>query len=242
MDLLDIWMVTTIVNFFYRIKINIQTYKTYADLGYIYNHKRLNFIEEKDMETENFIIWFIYKFGKFIPIYNLYQSLVRKFNICIDAKDRIALFEEYNIIEKMTSKEKEEYNKKNTGMYVIKMRRKLSKKRKKLDMVVFSDGSTIFYQYDDKIAEEDNLLDSIVIIEARGSLDGKSEEELRNIVYNSHISMAEAILNNYENEDDFFDKYNNEKNIELSLDADSVSDTNINKLEKNTIKKRVRKK
>lgn len=196
------------------------------------------------MEDEIFILWFIYKFGKFIPIYNLYQSLVRKFNICIDAKDRIDLFEEYNIIEKMTIKEKEEYKRKNTGIYAFKLRKKLDKKRQNMDMVVFTDGSVIFYKYNDKILEEDNLLDSIEITEARGRFEGKSIEELKNIVYNTHISMAESILNNYENTEEFLDKYNKNKSIELRFDKNDTKSygENIDKNGKNTVKKRIRKK
>ena len=240
MGFYDIWMITIIVNFFYQRKLNIQTYKTYADLGYIYNHKRLNFIEEKDMEDENFILWFIYKFGKFIPIYNLYQSLVRKFNICIDAKDRIDLFEEYNVIEKMTIKEKEEYSKKNTGMFALKLRRNLNKKRKNLEMIVYSDGSTIFYKYNEKVGE-DNLLDSIEVVEARGKYEEKSNEELRDIIYNSHLSMAEIILNNYDESDEFFNEYNKNKSTQLRFDKNEEY-SDIDEVEKSSHKKRVRRK
>ena len=240
MDLLNIWMITVIVDFFYRKKTNIQTYKAYADLGYIYNHKRLKYFEEINMEEENIILWFIYKFGKFIPIYNLYQSLVRKFNICIDAKERIELFEKCEIIEKMTTKEKEEYRKKNTGAYALKLRRKLDKNRKKFDMVVLSDGSTIFYKYNKKI-EEENLLDGIEIVEARGRFEGMSSEELRDMVYNSHLAMADSILNSYENVEEFFDKHNKNDSIEISFDK-KEEHTNIDEVEKSTIKKRVRRK
>lgn len=240
MDLLNIWMITVIVDFFYRKKTNIQTYKAYADLGYIYNHKRLKYFEEINMEEENIILWFIYKFGKFIPIYNLYQSLVRKFNICIDAKERIELLEKCEIIEKMTTKEKEEYRKKNTGAYALKLRRKLDKNRKKFDMVVLSDGSTIFYKYNKNI-EEENLLDGIEIVEARGRYEEKSSEELRDIVYNSHLAMAESILNSYENVEEFFDKHNKNDSIEISFDK-KEEHTNIDEVEKSTIKKRVRRK
>lgn len=240
MGLFNIWMLTIIIDFFYKTNTKIKTYKTYADLGYIYDHKRLHFIEETDMEEEMFILWFIYKFGKFIPLYNLYQSFIRKLNICIDAKDRIDLFEEYNIIEKMTINEKEEYNKKCTGMSALKLRRKLNKKRRNLEMIVYSDGSTIFYKYNDKI-EEDNLLDGIEIVEARGRFEGKSNEELRNIVYNSHLTVAETILNNYENTEEFFDDNNNNNSIELSFNKREEY-PNTDELEKNTSKKRVRKK
>lgn len=112
MDLLDIWAITTITNFIYRIKTNIETYKAYADLGYIYDGSKLKHLENEEYEEEEFFLWFIYKFGKFIPLFNLYHSLIRKFEYTLYAKDNIESFSQYGIIDKMTNEEIEKYNKK----------------------------------------------------------------------------------------------------------------------------------
>ena len=238
MDLLDIWAITTITNFFYRIKTNIATYKAYADLGYIYNAKRFKNIEDQDMEEDTLVNWFFYKFGKFIPIYNLLQSLERKFRYCINAKENIDILEEYQIIEKMTTKEKEEYNKKKTGIYALKMRRKLNKKQKKYDCVVLTDGSSILYDYIyDNLDKEEELLGNIKIIEARGNIENASNEELIKIVYGSHISMGIGVLNTYDDPETLTSNYKEKDKIELVLE-DTPSQSHI---EKNNVKKKIRK-
>ena len=61
--------------------------------------KYLNMLKIRVIKKDA-ITWFLYKFGKFIPVYNLYQSLVCKFNYCTYAKENIKIFEECGIIKK----------------------------------------------------------------------------------------------------------------------------------------------
>lgn len=228
MDLLNIWAITVITNYFYRMKTNIETYKAYADLGYIYNNKRLKFTLDNDAENDDDLTWFFHKFGKFIPIYNLFQSLARKFCYCIDAKENIKVFEENGIIEKMTTKEREEYSKKKTGFHALCMRIKLNRKRKKYSMIVLSDNSSILFDYnDDNIARGEDLLNNIKILEARGNLENKSEEQLIKIVYGSHIIASLGILNTYDEPDEFLDNYKENDKVELRLE-DKTNQSNLN--------------
>lgn len=194
MGISDIWLITIIVNYMYRIKTYVDIYKTYADLGYIYNNKVFKHVEKQGYEQQDTTAWFLYKFGKFLPIYNLYQSLVRNYSYCTYAKENIKIFEECGIIEKMIKEEEEEYKKNNTGFSAIKLRRKLNRKRRKFNTIAFSDGSSIMFDYKDNIEEETNLLNVIEIIEVRGSLSKKSNEELIKIVYESHIAVVESIF------------------------------------------------
>lgn len=194
MGISDIWLITIIVNYMYRIKTYIDTYKAYADLGYIYNNKIFKYVENQGYNQKDTTIWFLYKFGKFLPIYNLYQSLVRNYNYSINAKENIKIFEECGIIEKMTKEEEEVYKKNSSGLTAIKLRRKLNRKRRRFNTIGFSDGSSIMFDYKDNIEEETNLLNVIEIIEVRGSLSKKSNEELIKIVYESHIAVVESIF------------------------------------------------
>lgn len=195
MELLNIWAITVIVNFFYRIKTNVEIYKAYADLGYIYNGRALKFIEEEASNEDDDLTWFLYKFGKFIPLYNLYQSLTRKFALCIDAKENIETFKKCFVIEKMTKKEKEIYNKKKSGLYAIKMRRKINRMRNKNEFIICADGSSILYEYKYDSIEDEDLMDSIIIIEARGNLENKKQEELKKYVYYAHLRTVKEIIN-----------------------------------------------
>ena len=65
---------------------------------------------------------------------------------------------------------------------------------KNYNTIGFSDGSSIMFDYKDNIEEETNLLNVIEIIEVRGSLSKKSNEELIKIVYESHIAVVESIF------------------------------------------------
>lgn len=199
MGISDIWLITIIVNYMYRIKICVDTYKAYADLGYIYNNKIFKYVENQGYEQKDTTTWFLYKFGKFLPIYNLYQSLVRNYNYCTYAKENIKIFEECGIIEKMIKEEEAEYKENSTGVTAIKLRRKLNKKRRTYNTVGFSDGSSIMFDYKDNIEEETNLQNIIQIIEVRGPLSKKSNEELIKIVYESHLTVVESIFEDLQN-------------------------------------------
>lgn len=247
MGISDIWLITLFVNYLYKIKTYVDTYKTYADLGYIFNNKELKLIENQVYENESNLEWFLYKFGKFIPIYNLYQSLIRNLNLCSCDIEQIENFKECGIIEKMTAEEKKEYNKNSTGLTAIKLRRRLNKRRKKYNMVMFSDGSSILFDYKDNDLEEDDLLNSIVIIESRGDFEEKSNEELIQIVCNSHIAVAESIINYFENTNDLSistsceEESHKPNDIKEQSPKYSSEDYSDQKEEKKSSKKRVRK-
>lgn len=243
MGILDIWLITIGVDSLYQIKTYIDTYKAYADLGFIYNHKRLKFIEKQDCKTENFSIRFLYRFGKFIPIYNLYLSLVRNINYCGSASENIDVFEEYGVIEKMTVQEKEIYNKKSSGLTAIKLRRNLNKKRRKLQMIVFSDGSSIFFDYNDKAIKNGDLLNCIDVVEARGYFENKNNDELKKIVLDCHMSFVQNVENIEVSNVNENDKSISGNNIVcqdvLVSDIDVLEEDNKKKCD---CKKRVRKK
>ena len=99
----------------------------------------------------------------------------------------------------MIKEEEEEYNKNNTGFTAIKLRRKLNKKRREFNNIGFSDGSSIIFYYKDNIEEEPDLQSVIQIIEARGPLSKKSNEELIKIVYESHLAVVESIFEDFQN-------------------------------------------
>lgn len=246
MGLLDIWVITLVVNFYYRAKTNIQIYKAYADLGYIYNHKEFKKIESKVAEEDNFFEWFVFKFGKFIPIYNLYQSLMRKFDYCINARNNVELFEEYNIIEKMTISEKEKYSRKQTGICALTMRKKIEKNRKKYDFIYLKDGSSILFDYDvDCLDDEKKLLDSIKVLEVRGDLENACPEEVIKKVYDTYIMTCIGIINSYDSPDDFFNNYDKKDKVEVRLTEEKPVQNNLGTndyLEQGKVKKKVKRK
>ena len=219
MELFSICIITIIVNFFLEIGVNISIYKLFADLGYIFKNKRLKEIIDEEIKEENILSQLIYDITPLIPFYNLYITIIKELECCSCAEDNIDLFKDNFIIEKMTTEELEQYSKNKTGLNAIKLERNMHKKRKNNHPIIYSDGSSIWYNYDeDKLEESINLLDSIVIVEARGSVEKYSKDELIKMVYDSHIAMAEVVLNSYDESEDFINDYTKDGNIELSID------------------------
>ena len=71
MTLFDICIIAIIINFFIRIKVNINVYKAFADKGYIFNKKLLKEIERMDLDDESLLNQIIYECAPIIPFYNL---------------------------------------------------------------------------------------------------------------------------------------------------------------------------
>ncbi len=247
MTLLDICMITIILNCLIQIKVNINIYKAFASKGYIFNKKLLKEIERLDLEEESLVSQIIYECTPLIPFYNLLVTGVTQIEYCTYTDDYIEDFKRVGIIEKMTDKELYKYNKKHSGIYAMLMRLKLNIKRKNNCLIEYNDGSRIYFDYDYNVPE-DKLIDSIIIIEARGGIENKSVEELTDMVRKSHFQIGEAILNTYDDSDNFFTNYNQDKNIELTLDTKKTDiPQEINEYneeintQKTTGKKRVRK-
>jgi len=218
MTLFDLCMISIILNFILKIKANINIYKAFANKGYLFNNKTLKETVRSELEQESMLTELMYELTPIIPFYNLLITAVEEMEYCTYTEDYIENFREFFIIEKMTEQEKEEYSKNKTGLHALLMRRKLNKKRKDTAVVACHGGNSIWFDYDYEKVEEGNLLDSIVIIESRGEFEKKSEEELRQMVCNSHFTVASAILNTYDDPEKFLDKYEKQKNISLSLE------------------------
>lgn len=241
MTLFDIYMISVIVNFFMGIKVNINIYKAFADKGYIFNKRLLKEIERMDLEEESLVNQTIYECTPIIPFYNLLITGMTQIEYCTYTDDYIEDFERVGIIERMTYEETTKYNKWKSGIYAMLMRLKLNIKRRNLCVIEYNDGSRIYFDYDYSVPE-DKLLDSIIIIEVRGNAEKKSMEELRNMVIKSHFTVGEAILNTYDDSDEFFESYNRDKNVELLLDTNVIQDMDEGIKDKGTCKKRIKKK
>lgn len=99
------------------------------------------------------------------------------------------------------------------------MRKKLNKKRNKNNFIVYEDGSSILFDYKyNEIEDRKQLYDSIMLIEVRGSLSDKKEEQLIKLVCDSHLTVGEMLLNSSDNIDSFLDNYKDEEKIELNID------------------------
>lgn len=234
MNFIDVWMTTIIVNFICSINTNFQIYKLLGDKGYIYKRRKFKEIERRVYEDDEFLPWLLYVLTPIIPIYNVYDTIIKKY--LFYQENNIDILYKNNIIEKMTTSEIEKYNKNRTGLRARKLEIMMYIKRRNSYCIILSDGSSIHYNYNDKVLEEDNLLNSINIIEARGALENKKEEELIKIVYDSHIKVAEELLDKCESPDKFLEEHDN---YEQENTFSSKEEINI---EKRKVLKKIKKK
>lgn len=218
MTIIDICMVIIIINMMLGVIVNTKVYKVFADKGYIFDKSQLKEIERNDLNDASLFEQILYECASLIPFYNLLVTLTTYIEYCMYTDEYIDAFNEFGIIEKMNDREQSLYNKKKKGIYAIFMRKKLSIKRKNKYVIMLRNGDSIWYDYNKKLYDKDNLLDSITIIEGRGTLERKTEEELRNIVYESHFIVAESILNSYDSSEAFLNDKEKDKKIELALE------------------------
>ena len=230
MEILIIFMLTTLVDFFLSKKVDVDVYKAFADYGYVFNKSRLIDIFEEEMRDENIFDRLLYILTPYIPFYNLYDTICDWIKYTEYTEEFLDIFNRAFIIEKMTNSELEKYNKNKTGKCAMKIEKEMHKRRGDSFPVIYDDGSSIWYTEDDT-AEE--YLSSIKIVEARGKYEQLSDDELRKMVYDAQIAMVSAT---FESDDYIFDLPEDrfyEEHIDLSVD-------DLDK--KNNVKKRIKKK
>lgn len=235
MSLLIISVLTTFMDFFLDIKVRTATYKAFADLGYIFNYKKLIRILEEEGKNDNLIIKFVNNFGPYIPFYNLFLTYIDWVKYTKYTEELVDIFSEYLIIEKMTSDEFKEYSLNKCGKTARKIERKMHKKRKNAFPVIYEDGSSIWYREDDNA---EDIKSSIIVVDARGGLEKASDDMLVDMVYDAQVSFASVIMDGCEDYDDKIDMYVSDDVLGVSLD--NFDDNKNNS--KNKFKKRIRKK
>lgn len=223
-------MLTTVADFILSKKVDLDVYKAFADLGYVFNKSRLIDIIEEEMCDENIFDRLLYILTPYIPFYNLYDTICDWIKYTAYTEEFLDIFNRVFVIEKMTHLELEKYNKNKTGICAMKIEKEMHKRRGDSFPVIYDDGSSIWYTEDDTA---EDYLSSIKIVESRGKYEQLPNDELRKMVYDAQIAMVSAT---FETDDYIFDLPEdrfNEEYVDLSVD-------NLDK--KTNVKRRIKKK
>lgn len=223
MKIVVLWISTVAASFCIELTNELRMFKDVADAGYKINIDRLSDLSKKLNPDASKITLL----SMLIPIFNIIQVFERitKYN-----NIRPMLLDQLSIIdalEKMSEIEKQEYQKRPTGLNAILVPFKLEARIAKSDSVKIendNEKSEIFYEIGDS-------LDDITILKVAGDASRLTEDEQKK-------KVIEAIKSSLSEEMEEYDDVENSTNtIKYSDDLD-LKDNSDNKEEKNVTSKR----
>lgn len=223
MKIVVLWISTVAASFCIELTNELRMFKDVADAGYKINIDRLSDLSKKLNPDASKITLL----SMLIPIFNIIQVFERitKYN-----NIRPMLLDQLSIIdalEKMSEIEKQEYQKRPTGLNAILVPFKLEVRIAKSDSVKIendNEKSEIFYEIGDS-------LDDITILKVAGDASRLTGDEQKK-------KVIEAIKSSLSEEMEEYDDVENSTNtIKYSDDLD-LKDNSDNKEEKNVTSKR----
>lgn len=223
MKIVVLWISTVAASFCIELTNELRMFKDVADAGYKINIDRLSDLSKKLNPDASKITLL----SMLIPIFNIIQVFERitKYN-----NIRPMLLDQLSIIdalEEMSEIEKQEYQKRPTGLNAILVPFKLEARIAKSDSVKIendNEKSEIFYEIGDS-------LDDITILKVAGDASRLTEDEQKKKV----IEVIKSSLS--EEMEEYDDVENSTNTIKYSDDLD-LKDNSDNKEEKNVTSKR----
>lgn len=223
MKIVVLWISTVAASFCIELTNELRMFKDVADAGYKINIDRLSDLSKKLNPDASKITLL----SMLIPIFNIIQVFERitKYN-----NTRPMLLDQLSIIdalEEMSEIEKQEYQKRPTGLNAILVPFKLEARIAKSDSVKIENDnkkSEIFYEIGDS-------LDDITILKVAGDASRLTEDEQKKKV----IEVIKSSLS--EETEEYDDVENSTNTIKYSDDLD-LKDNSDNKEEKNVTSKR----
>lgn len=223
MKIVVLWISTVAASFCIELTNELRMFKDVADAGYKINIDRLSDLSKKLNPDASKITLL----SMLIPIFNIIQVFERitKYN-----NTRPMLLDQLSIIdalEEMSEIEKQEYQKRPTGLNAILVPFKLEARIAKSDSVKIendNEKSEIFYEIGDS-------LDDITILKVAGDASRLTEDEQKKKV----IEVIKSSLS--EEMEEYDDVENSTNTIKYSDDLD-LKDNSDNKEEKNVTSKR----
>ena len=222
MKIVVLWISTVAASFCIELTNELRMFKDVADAGYKINIDRLSDLSKKLNPDASKITLL----SMLIPIFNIIQVFERitKYN-----NIRPMLLDQLSIIdalEEMSEIEKQEYQKRPTGLNAILVPFKLEARIAKSDSVKIendNEKSEIFYEIGDS-------LDDITILKVAGDASRLTEDEQKKKV----IEVIKSSLS--EEMEEYDDVENSTNTIKYSDDLD-LKDNSDNKEEKNVTSK-----
>jgi len=212
MELLVLWLGTSITSFFMEMANELRMFKDAADAGYKIDIRRLSDLSKQlNPNASKATLLSI-----LIPIFNImqvFQRTVQYNNV------RPMILDQLNVMDalkEMSEMEKQEYQKKPTGLnaLLIQLRAEIRISRAaSIKIETDTEKSEIFYEMDDSF-------DNIVILKVTGDASRLTVDEQKKKVIDTWKNIALAGMEKYGDKESFINALNNNNNLDLSRSLD----------------------
>jgi hypothetical protein len=213
MEYITLWLGTIVISICMDVANDMKIFKDLADAGYKFDLSNLSEVKTR-----------IGVLPMLIPIYNI---LINFKNTMQYNNSRFMLLDELrikDILVEMSDYEKQEYLKKPTGFNAMIVPIKAEEKLKCAPSIVIEDNngtSEIYF-------ELGNSLDDINILKVNGAVVRMSNDEQKQLVKDSCVSLYEDGIKKYGNDENFIDALDDVKDSVVILDdKEDIQDQNV---------------
>lgn len=212
MELLVLWVGTSITSFCMEMANELKMFKDVADVGYKIDIRRLSDLNKQLNPNASKTTLL----SMLIPIFNImqvFQRTVQYNNI------RPMIFDQLNVmdvLEEMSEIEKQEYQKKPTGLNALLIPLKAEIRLSKATSIKIetdTEKSEIFYEMDDS-------LENITILKVNGNASRLTVDEQKKKVIEAWKNIASAGMEKYGDKESFTNALRNNTNLDLSHSSD----------------------
>jgi len=208
MEILINYLCTILCSYGIDLVTTLQMYKDIADAGYKFDpYKKpsgeTGFTTEEEQTIEKEKIY------RLIPLFNIYNSMMRSFNYLNVREDLLRQMYYNGAIEEMDEREKKEYAKHPNGLNAMLVATKTAYKLARSSKVSIQTG---LYRGDIYYTATDDL-EEINIIKVTGSLSRLTEEEQKDKVREVLFSYAESVMKEFFSTTDFEELVNESESV-----------------------------
>ena len=212
MELLVLWLGTSITSFCMEMANELRMFKNVADAGYKIDIRRLSDLSKKLNPNASKATLL----SMLIPIFNIMQVFQRtvQYN-----NARPMILDQLNVmdaLEEMSEIEKQEYQKKPTGLnaFLIPLKAEIRiSKAASIKIDTDTEKSEIFYEMDDS-------LENITILKVNGDASRLTVDEQKKKVIETWKNIVSAGMEKYGDKESFANALRNNTNLDLSHSSD----------------------
>lgn len=212
MEFLVLWVSTSITSFCMEMANELRMFKDVADAGYKIDVRRLSDLNKQlNPNASKATI-----LSMLIPIFNImqvFQRTIQYNNVRPMMLDQLNVMD---VLEEMSEIEKQEYQKKPTGLNALLIPLKVEIRLSKAASIKIDTGtekSEIFYEIDDS-------LENITILKVNGAASRLTEDEQKKKVIEAWKNIVSAGMEKYGDEGSFVNALRNNTNLDLSHSSD----------------------
>lgn len=188
MEFLLMWLGTIIASFGMEMKNEFRLFKDVADAGYKVDTKKLSEIQ-KQLNPEGAKNVMISLLCPFINIMGVFDRIVKYNSIRPFVLTQLNIMD---VLDEMSEIEKEEYEKKPTGLNALLVPIKYEARLKQANVVSDAEDSKIYFEFDKNVNE-------IIILKSTGKYANLNKEEQIEIIQNVSNNMMKKIVKEFVN-------------------------------------------